>query len=55
MVTHELEIASHASRVIVMRDGNIISDQKQGNNQNSLREQQSTAVVAEVLQSSRKR
>jgi len=28
MVTHEAEMASHASRVIVMRDGNIISDEK---------------------------
>ena len=26
MVTHEREIAAHASRVVEMKDGNIVSD-----------------------------
>lgn len=30
MITHELDIAHHANRIITLRDGKIISDQKRG-------------------------
>ncbi len=54
MVTHEPEMASHASRVIVMRDGKIISDDKRSTNQTSfLGQDQSPEIVREALQSSK--
>lgn len=49
MVTHEPEMAAHASRVIVMRDGNIISDNKGVEKRMPLIQDQSKTTVGEVL------
>lgn len=35
MVTHEMEVARHAGRIITMRDGKILSDEKKGERQQS--------------------
>jgi macrolide transport system ATP-binding/permease protein len=55
MVTHEAEMASHASRVIVMRDGNIISDEKRGQNQGAVVGDSFKTILDEVLRSTKKR
>ncbi len=55
MVTHEAEMARHASRVIVMRDGNIISDEKRGQNQCAVGGDSFKMILDEVLQSTKKR
>lgn len=55
MVTHEAEMARHASRVIVMRDGNIISDEKRGQNQCAVGGDSFKTILDEVLQSTKKR
>jgi macrolide transport system ATP-binding/permease protein len=52
MVTHEPEMASHASRVIVMRDGVIVSDEVRSMPQSSAAADDSQAAIQKVLSSS---
>ncbi|MFA5363392.1 MAG: ABC transporter permease [Candidatus Omnitrophota bacterium] len=49
MVTHEKEIAAHARRVIIMRDGRIISDEKGDVPGNPAAESRSDKIVDVVL------
>ena len=51
MVTHEPEMAAHASRVIVMRDGVIISDDVRASIENQKTSDYSAEIVKEVLTS----
>lgn len=53
MVTHEMEIAEHASRIISMRDGEIISDVVKSKNKHKLKMKQNT--VAEEIISNKKK
>ncbi len=55
MVTHEPEMAAHASRVIVMRDGVVISDDVRSKTQNQTALTDSGLAVKEALGSSRGR
>lgn len=55
IVTHEPEIARHASRLITMRDGNIVSDKKNSQGEHVLADGQSATVVEGVLQFSKNR
>ncbi len=48
MVTHENEVAAHARRIIVMRDGRILSDKKSSETK-ALLENQTDAVIDTVL------
>ncbi len=54
MVTHEPEMAAHASRVIIMRDGKIISDETRTKPKISAQMMDPQKVIEEVLTSSHK-
>lgn len=54
MVTHELEMASHASRVIIMRDGKIISDETRVKPKAQVQMANPEKIIEEVLASSHK-
>ena len=54
MVTHEPEMAAHASRVIQMRDGKIISDQMKSAPNATPQENNPVSTVNEVLNSTHK-
>lgn len=49
MVTHEPDMAAHASRVISMRDGKIISDQAQSHSKTPSSQSSAQAVIKDVL------
>ncbi len=49
MVTHEPEMAAHAGRVIVMRDGQILSDEQRVKSPSFVEQDQSKTAVCEVL------
>lgn len=55
MVTHEEEVASHAKRVIHMRDGRIISDEKSGISVKPSEEGQADKIIDVVLSKSERK
>ncbi|MCX5693164.1 MAG: ABC transporter permease [Candidatus Omnitrophica bacterium] len=55
IITHEKEVASHAKRVIHMRDGRIISDDKSGVFMKSSGENQADKIIDVVLSKSERK
>lgn len=49
MVTHEPEIAAHAKRIIMMRDGKIISDKKVAANSKIIADNKADEIIEHVL------